>query len=463
METALRSNQKNNSGKGVKMMKKLLFLAATVLFVVATANCFAQTVPTNPAGAVTTTQTTASVTEYWFNAYGVAMGAKQVSTTTTSTTENGQTAKTITTQTAISDWRGGSLKIADVSGTSETKNPDGKVASKTAFWTDYNYNASGYLTGATGGSNSESSSYDSTGKVVGSSWSHTDDSYAIKDGQATRNQSISYGTQSGPSGQVAGYFYEKTSYDYVLKGGSYQTSKETTYSENKGVDNSFETTTKVKEYTRDANGVCTGIKMSIPTTAPGAKLEISATGGKEYSTLSSSGYSAISAYDSKAGYYTSYEKTAWTPTTTVLTAPTNAKARTKPFTNINIPTTPTTPTSAEMVSNAWASLDAGNYSSAISQANEVISAFGSQALQQQSTLTDFAPAGHEADYWALNDVATAYFILAEAQKAQGNTTQAKTNYQYIVTNLKFAQCFDPDTNSYWKVAQAAQEKINALP
>jgi hypothetical protein len=118
--------------------------------------------------------------------------------------------------------------------------------------------------------------------------------------------------------------------------------------------------------------------------------------------------------------------------------------------------------SASLVAQAWNDLNAKNYGNAEAFAQETVNRYASQAKEQQASLSGFAPAGSESQYWALNDVATALFISGSSYQAQGNTAKAKELFNTIISTYKYAQAFDPTQNLYWHVAEAAQKALDSL-
>jgi hypothetical protein len=118
--------------------------------------------------------------------------------------------------------------------------------------------------------------------------------------------------------------------------------------------------------------------------------------------------------------------------------------------------------SASLDTAAWEALNAKDYGRAEAFAQETITRYSAQAKEQQASLSNFAPAGSEAEYWALNDVGTAYFISGSAYQAQGNTTKAREQYNTIISQYKYAQAFDPAQDLYWHVAEAAQKALDSL-
>jgi len=117
--------------------------------------------------------------------------------------------------------------------------------------------------------------------------------------------------------------------------------------------------------------------------------------------------------------------------------------------------------SKSLIAKAWTFSINKNYDKARAFALETIKRYETEALSQQASLSGFAEAGKEADYWALNDVATAYFIIGKSYRDQNNTAKALTNYQKIVDSFGYAQAWDSQ-GWWWKVKEAAQEEIDNL-
>jgi len=93
--------------------------------------------------------------------------------------------------------------------------------------------------------------------------------------------------------------------------------------------------------------------------------------------------------------------------------------------------------SASLDTKAWEGLNAKDYGTAEAFAQETITRYSTQAKEQQASLSGFAPSGSESQYWALNDVATAYFISGSASQAQGNSAKAQDNLTllFLHTNM----------------------------
>ncbi len=61
--------------------------------------------------------------------------------------------------------------------------------------------------------------------------------------------------------------------------------------------------------------------------------------------------------------------------------------------------------------------------------------------------------------WAINDLGTSWFIIGEAWRLDGEPDKAREAYQKVINDFPTSQCYDPTSNSYWNVADAAREKL----
>ena len=67
--------------------------------------------------------------------------------------------------------------------------------------------------------------------------------------------------------------------------------------------------------------------------------------------------------------------------------------------------------------------------------------------------------GHK--YWALNDVATSYFIMGNAYQGQQEWSQAKQAYKKVIEEYSYAQAWDIK-GWFWKVSVAAREELKKI-
>ena len=117
--------------------------------------------------------------------------------------------------------------------------------------------------------------------------------------------------------------------------------------------------------------------------------------------------------------------------------------------------------SETLATKSWKALGAGDYAAVETYAKKCISLYEAKAVEQQGSLTAFAPKEKTFNYWALNDVATCYFILGKAYLAQGKTKEAQDAFNTVIQRLSYAQCWDPK-GWFWKVAEGAKDQLNLV-
>ena len=110
---------------------------------------------------------------------------------------------------------------------------------------------------------------------------------------------------------------------------------------------------------------------------------------------------------------------------------------------------------------AWEALDRGDHAAVEAYTMKCITLYESQAVQQASSLSDFAPKDAAFNSWALNDVAVSYFILGKSRLAQGKVKEAKDAFNTIIDRFPYAQAWDPK-GWFWKVAQGASDQLSTI-
>ena len=122
--------------------------------------------------------------------------------------------------------------------------------------------------------------------------------------------------------------------------------------------------------------------------------------------------------------------------------------------------------SMTLTSKAWNALANGDHATVEVYAKKCIALYEAKALQMQASLTNFVPTNEPQtvqNYWALNDVATCYFIWGESLMNQRRDQEAKVAFERIVNDFSFAQCWDPPPHGwFWKVAVAARGQLNKI-
>lgn len=136
-----------------------------------------------------------------------------------------------------------------------------------------------------------------------------------------------------------------------------------------------------------------------------------------------------------------------------------------------MPSAPSTPgvreydfgdlTSNTLTVTAWQAWDVKDYDGVYAYTSKCIELYKGKALVLQASLSDYAAKGTEFDYWALNDVATCYFIKGMALKSQGRLEEAKEAFNTVIKDLSYAQCWDPK-GWFWKVAQGSRDQLQLI-
>jgi len=119
--------------------------------------------------------------------------------------------------------------------------------------------------------------------------------------------------------------------------------------------------------------------------------------------------------------------------------------------------------SSALVAKAWKALSDKNQEAVDAYVSKALELYEEKAKEMQKSLTEYPWESKEKifSYWALNDVGTVLFIKGEYYRAAGNAQEAKKAYQKLIDEYSYAQCWDPQ-GWFWKPAEAAAEKIDAL-
>lgn len=116
--------------------------------------------------------------------------------------------------------------------------------------------------------------------------------------------------------------------------------------------------------------------------------------------------------------------------------------------------------STTLITKAWKALSDNDLEAVLAYTNKCSELYANQAKKMQASLTDY-PSGSNDEifaYWALNDVATGYFIQGEAYRKAEMKDEAKAAYQKVIDEYSYGQCWD-NGGWFWKPAEASKEKI----
>lgn len=117
--------------------------------------------------------------------------------------------------------------------------------------------------------------------------------------------------------------------------------------------------------------------------------------------------------------------------------------------------------SSTLTGKAWKALGSKDYNAVAAYTGKCIDMYKSQALDMQKSLKEPASKEDANNYWALNDVGTCYFIAGKALDDKGDKKGAIAAYKFLVDNLSFAQCWDPN-GWFWKPADGARKRLAEL-
>jgi len=119
--------------------------------------------------------------------------------------------------------------------------------------------------------------------------------------------------------------------------------------------------------------------------------------------------------------------------------------------------------SSQLVDLSWQALAANDVKAVEAYVQKILSLYGAKAKEMQASLKDYATGSNDDifKYWALNDVGTGLFILGQAYQGAGDKEDAIKAYKRLIAEFSYAQTWDPK-GWFWKPAEAAQQKLNAL-
>ncbi|MFA5090884.1 MAG: glycoside hydrolase family 2 TIM barrel-domain containing protein [Candidatus Omnitrophota bacterium] len=120
------------------------------------------------------------------------------------------------------------------------------------------------------------------------------------------------------------------------------------------------------------------------------------------------------------------------------------------------------PSSKELVNQAWEAHGKRDVEATFKYTDECIKLYKDEAGRLQASLKELPKGKDEIEpLQVLNDVATAYFIQAEAYMRQEKYDQAKKIFQLIIDKYPYAQAWD-QRGWYWQVAEASLQSIKKI-
>ncbi len=120
------------------------------------------------------------------------------------------------------------------------------------------------------------------------------------------------------------------------------------------------------------------------------------------------------------------------------------------------------PSSGELINKSWAAHGKRDLEATFKYTQELIDLYKAEADKQQVSLSALPKGKDEInEVSALNDVATAYFIQAEAYERQKKNEEATKICNLIIEKYSYAQAWDP-RGWHWQIAEAARQTIKKM-
>jgi len=117
--------------------------------------------------------------------------------------------------------------------------------------------------------------------------------------------------------------------------------------------------------------------------------------------------------------------------------------------------------SSALTVKGWESLNKKDEQVLLAYTSRCIELYTEEARDQEAMLDDFAPAGSEAAYESLNNIAACYFMLGEFYKYKKDWEKSRENYKKVVDKFYFAQYWDP-RGWWWKPANISEDEIEKI-
>ncbi len=119
--------------------------------------------------------------------------------------------------------------------------------------------------------------------------------------------------------------------------------------------------------------------------------------------------------------------------------------------------------SSTLTTKAWGALAKGDVESVLAYTNKAVELYGEQARKMEAELKDYVTGSNDDVFkkWALNDVATCYYIQGEAYRKAKMKDEAKEAYNKVINEYTYGQAWDTK-GWFWKPSEAAKEKLAAV-
>ncbi|MDD5730779.1 MAG: tetratricopeptide repeat protein, partial [Candidatus Omnitrophica bacterium] len=120
------------------------------------------------------------------------------------------------------------------------------------------------------------------------------------------------------------------------------------------------------------------------------------------------------------------------------------------------------PSSSELIDRSWEAHGKKDAEATFKYTQQCIDLYKAEADKEQASLNGLPRGRKEIEaVQVLNDVATAYFIQAEAYRYQGKKEDSIKTFQTIIDKYPYAQAWD-QRGWYWVIAKTSGEAIGQL-
>ena len=111
--------------------------------------------------------------------------------------------------------------------------------------------------------------------------------------------------------------------------------------------------------------------------------------------------------------------------------------------------------SVTLANKAWEASAKKKYPELLAYTQRCVELYGEEGKRMNAALTDFEPPERAAEQWALNDVGTCLYIMANAYVDLEMYQEAAATYRTLAADYNYAQCWDPK-GWFWQPAATAE-------
>ena len=117
--------------------------------------------------------------------------------------------------------------------------------------------------------------------------------------------------------------------------------------------------------------------------------------------------------------------------------------------------------SQTLLDKAWRASKRKKYPELLAYTQRCVDLYGDEGRKMNAELTDFELPATAMQKWALNDVGTCLFIMANAYEELDKYAEATQAYKTLSEDYTFAQSWDPK-GWFWRPADGAARKAEKM-